>query len=512
MVTSGEYRGDNSQQTYQLNFTYDVFANRYQYQSQNSGNPSSLNQKWVEATDIEKTTNRFTSGVSYDAAGNVTADPRFRNLEYQYDANGRMKQSSQPNGVNPVKAIFDGGGQRVATKFNGALAIMVYDAMGKLVVEYGQTALATASIQYIMADHQGSTRLVTSRSGAVYSRHDYQPFGEELNAGLGMRTMDQKFNTQDNVRQKYTGMETDDATGMAHTLWRKYDGQSGRWTSPDPYSGSMTTADPQSFNRYTYVNNDPINRVDPSGLISVSPDDPEDDDLFADPIAKFRWHLVMFRGHLDEPHHESYSAPSDDEDGVDSDEPLSDANEVTINDISILEGTIPDNAVGDGGETVVNGNGTSSVLPHGFIISVEYTLTKGGKPVSGARIFETYSVESEQITREAGTGKLVIDPRSGSIDKPTLVSKKRTGKNGKFTDAPLGERSNTPYTSITIRQTLYSVKKGVRQELVTNTITATFNWRIEGGRLRGNGTGSVTFTSRGFTRTLPLPAPTRGIS
>ena len=266
LITSGEYRGDNSQQTYQLNFSYDVFANRYQYQAANSSNPSSLNQKWVEPADIDKATNRFTSGVTYDAAGNVTADPRFRNLEYQYDANGRMKQSSQPNGVNPVKAIFDGAGQRVATKFNGALAIMVYDAMGKLVAEYGQTAPATASIQYIMADHQGSTRLVTDRSGAVYSRHDYQPFGEELNAGIGMRTTDQKFNMQDNVRQKYTGMETDDATGMAHTHWRKYDGQSGRWTSPDPYGGSMTIADPQSFNRYTYVNNDPVNLTDPSGL------------------------------------------------------------------------------------------------------------------------------------------------------------------------------------------------------------------------------------------------------
>src|SRR5688500_19953574 len=28
----------------------------------------------------------------------------------------------------------------------------------------------------------------------------------------------------------------------------------------------MTLTDPQSFNRYTYVNNDPINSVDPAGL------------------------------------------------------------------------------------------------------------------------------------------------------------------------------------------------------------------------------------------------------
>jgi RHS repeat-associated protein len=53
---------------------------------------------------------------------------------------------------------------------------------------------------------------------------------------------------------------------LDETLWRKYDSSSGRWTTPDPYNGSMTIADPQSFNRYAYVGNDPINFVDPSGL------------------------------------------------------------------------------------------------------------------------------------------------------------------------------------------------------------------------------------------------------
>lgn len=61
-------------------------------------------------------------------------------------------------------------------------------------------------------------------------------------------------------------MENDEATGMSHTLWREYDALSGRWTAPDPYGGSMTVADPQSFNRYTYVNNNPVNSVDPLGL------------------------------------------------------------------------------------------------------------------------------------------------------------------------------------------------------------------------------------------------------
>jgi hypothetical protein len=53
---------------------------------------------------------------------------------------------------------------------------------------------------------------------------------------------------------------------MAHTLWRQYDSYSGRWTAPDPYQGSMEINTPQSFNRYTYVNDDPVNQIDPTGL------------------------------------------------------------------------------------------------------------------------------------------------------------------------------------------------------------------------------------------------------
>jgi uncharacterized protein RhaS with RHS repeats len=47
---------------------------------------------------------------------------------------------------------------------------------------------------------------------------------------------------------------------------RYYSSSLGRFTSPDPYGGSAIPATPQSWNRYTYVNNDPVNKKDPSGL------------------------------------------------------------------------------------------------------------------------------------------------------------------------------------------------------------------------------------------------------
>ena len=77
------------------------------------------------------------------------------------------------------------------------------------------------------------------------------------------------FGSSSSLDQKYALTERDKATGLDHTWFRKHENQAGRWTSPDPYNGSMNIGNPQSFNRYSYVNNQPTNYVDPSGLREV---------------------------------------------------------------------------------------------------------------------------------------------------------------------------------------------------------------------------------------------------
>jgi RHS repeat-associated protein len=64
---------------------------------------------------------------------------------------------------------------------------------------------------------------------------------------------------------KFTSHERDGETGLDHTWYRKLSSTLGRWTSADPVKGSCT--DPQTLNRYTYVGNDPMNRIDPTGQI-----------------------------------------------------------------------------------------------------------------------------------------------------------------------------------------------------------------------------------------------------
>ena len=134
----------------------------------------------------------------------------------------------------------------------------IYDVGGKLVTEYGGLqSTDEGGVKYLLSDWQGSTRAVLSNSGTVNGRADYSAFGEEIQAGIGLRTVTQGFGSAQNPRQKYGLTERDDATGLDHTWFRKHENRAGRWTGADPYNGSMNLGNPQSFNRFSYVENQP---------------------------------------------------------------------------------------------------------------------------------------------------------------------------------------------------------------------------------------------------------------
>jgi len=127
--------------------------------------------------------------------------------------------------------------------------------------------VATSGVQWLVTDQLGTPRMVFDKTGNFngVSRHDYLPFGEEVYAGTGGRTSAEGYNT-DNVRQHFTGYEADGETGLNFAQARYQSPVQGRFTSVDPLGRSANVLNPQSFNRYSYVENDPLNDTDPSGL------------------------------------------------------------------------------------------------------------------------------------------------------------------------------------------------------------------------------------------------------
>lgn len=265
---SKEYRGDTNALSYKQKFDYDKFGNLYRKNASNpvTGQENPLPFVPIEAADINKANNRFATQTTYDDTGNVIVDSKFRTSSFFYDANGRMIKATRDN-VPDATSIYDSAGMRVAEKVNDVWRFLIYDAYGKLVAEYGGLqATDEGGVKYLFSDWQGSTRAIISQGGYVQGRMDYTAFGEDVSAGTGIRTTAQGFNSNNNLRQKYGLTERDEATGLDHTWFRKNEQKAGRWTSPDPYNGSMSLDNPQSFNRYAYVENQPTNFTDPTGL------------------------------------------------------------------------------------------------------------------------------------------------------------------------------------------------------------------------------------------------------
>jgi RHS repeat-associated protein len=205
--------------------------------------------------------NQIAAG-SYDAAGNLLS---VTGSALTYDAENRLTSATQ-NGVGSMYYSYDGAGRRVQeiSTYNTE-KVFVYDVFGRLSAEYSVGMPAPpCSTCYIATDHLGSTRLVTDQNANVVGRHDYVPFGEEIAANTGGR--DSTFGTPDFVNQKFTGQERDAETGLDFFQARYFSGALGRFNSPDPGNAGANLFNPQSWNAYSYVANNPLTRVDPSGM------------------------------------------------------------------------------------------------------------------------------------------------------------------------------------------------------------------------------------------------------
>jgi RHS repeat-associated protein len=137
------------------------------------------------------------------------------------------------------------------------------DTLSNVVVT--SSASGAAKVQWLVPDHLGTPRIIIDQTGnlANVKRHDYLPFGEELFAGTGGRTVWQGYTGGDGVRQQFTAKERDTETGLDYFLARYYSATQGRFTSADTFGGS--SSNPQTLNLYAYTNGNPLRFVDPTG-------------------------------------------------------------------------------------------------------------------------------------------------------------------------------------------------------------------------------------------------------
>ena len=194
---------------------------------------------------------------------------------YQYDALGALRSVRLADG-RLLEYLVDGLGRRIGKKVNGTLIKQWYYGSGmapiaeadgagvvKMRFAYGRRGnvpdlVKTYSVPevadgtyHISTDQLGTPRVIQSASGTIVETTDFDEFGIKLTDTCSDFVFPFGF----------AGGLYDPDTKLTRFGARDYDASIGRWVSKDPilFGGGQA-------NLYVYVNNDPINLQDPSGL------------------------------------------------------------------------------------------------------------------------------------------------------------------------------------------------------------------------------------------------------
>ena len=214
----------------------------------------------------------------YDNNGNLTSKTNkatTATTTYQYDTEDRLVQVTTPTDV--IQYLYDGLGRRNVRTLNGMVTRYVYD-QEDILFEFDENDQIKArythgpgidepisvdrdtdadgtldTTYYYHYDGLGSVVAMTDSAGNVVQTYVYDTFGNIV----------QQSGNVENV-YTYTGREWDTEAGLYYYRARYYDPTLGRFINGDPigFAGG-------DVNFYVYVQNNPVNFIDPEGLFFV---------------------------------------------------------------------------------------------------------------------------------------------------------------------------------------------------------------------------------------------------
>jgi len=178
-------------------------------------------------------------------------------LDYAHEPQGRRIRvhAEKVTGFNTIETTtyYLWAGDRIVAE---------YDVAGNRTVRYAylpgdyspiQQATATATT-YLHSDRLQTPRRGTSTAGVVTWKGDYRSFGD------GTPNTDPDGNGQAVVvKHRFPGQYADES-GLNYNYYRDYDSASARYSASDPIGLSA------GLNAFAYTGNNPLLRVDPSGL------------------------------------------------------------------------------------------------------------------------------------------------------------------------------------------------------------------------------------------------------
>jgi len=267
----------------------DAFNKVHQMTSQNfsdstySVHPSPAGTKaYTAANNINEYPQVGAAVYSYNANGCLTGDGTWTHgydtenhlltssktgtsLAFVYDPFHRQAQKAITSGTAKTRYIYSGW-QRIAD-YNGVSGALQNRYVYGINMDEPLIQVTSAGVlTFLHANHQGSIIAKTSATGTVSNKYKYGLFGET--ASLSGTTFG------------FNGQRFDSESSLYYYKRRFYSPAIGRFLQPDPIGYDLKTsencgcsctiscggAEPSQLNLYSYVQNDPLNKIDPLGL------------------------------------------------------------------------------------------------------------------------------------------------------------------------------------------------------------------------------------------------------
>lgn len=215
------------------------------------------------------TTGSTTTNYKYDEQGNTTHRPGASGDQtLTWNIEGQLDTLTE--GGKTTSYLYDANGQLLLRR--GATETVLYldgqelhydPAAKKLTAQryYGTgdgTALRTnTGLYWMVNDRHGTATMVVDATTQAITRRYTKPFGESRGSTLAPWPDDKGF----------LGKPADAQTGLTHIGAREYDPVIGRFLSGDP---DFSTDDHESLNGYSYADNTPVTKSDPTGLRPIT--------------------------------------------------------------------------------------------------------------------------------------------------------------------------------------------------------------------------------------------------